>query len=114
MAANVSTKRSKLQGPFPLVSPQQWERRKAEIQRRHPDKDVRFYQDPQNGLWTVKTTCRNTGETKIVAAHPKPFSALHFGMEKLVNRLIIRRSLRPADSTTASKPATRTVENASS
>jgi hypothetical protein len=95
MPANASAKRSKIQGPFPLVNPQQWERRKAEIQRRHPDKDAEFYQDPQTGLWTLKTICRKTGETKIVAAHAKPFSALHFGMERLVNRLVIRRSLRP-------------------
>ena len=95
MHAKASSRRSRPQGPTPLVKPHEWERRKAQIKQRHPDKDADFYQDPKTGLWTLSTTCLKTGQVKIVATHPKPFSALHFGMEKLVTRLIIRRSLRP-------------------
>jgi hypothetical protein len=86
-----SSKRpAQLEPPFPLVKPHEWERRKAQIQRRHPHLDVEFYQDPATQLWTMKTTSRKTSEVKIVAAHPKPYSALHFGMEKLVDRAIIK------------------------
>jgi hypothetical protein len=95
MHAKASIKRSRLEGSAPLVKPHEWERRKAQIKERHPDKDADFYQDTRTGLWTLSTTCLKTGQVKIVATHPKPFSALHFGMEKLVTRLIIRRSLRP-------------------
>jgi len=99
-----STKNSILRGSFPLVKAHEWERRKAQIQKRHPDKDVHFYLDTHSKLWTMKTTCRKTGEVKIVAAHVKPFSALHFGMEKLVDRPIIRRCLRPVPKSAVAKP----------
>jgi hypothetical protein len=52
----------------------------------------------------MKTTCRKTGEVKIVATHVKPFSALHFGMEKLVDRAIIRRSLQPVRASSSRDP----------
>ena len=109
MHAKASIRRSRLQGPNPLVKPHEWERRKAQIKQRHPDKDADFYQDPKTGLWTLSTTCLKTGEVKIVATHAKPFSALHFGMEKLVTGPIIRRSLRPGitQSAVSEAPPTR-------
>jgi hypothetical protein len=42
----------------------------------------------------MKTTCRKTGHVKIVASHVKPYSALHFGMERLVDRAIIKSRIK--------------------
>ena len=82
---------TRLQQPFPLVKPHEWERRKAQIQKRHPHIDVEFYQDTQSGLWTMRSTCRKTGQVQVVASHSKPYSALHFGMERLVDRAIVKK-----------------------
>jgi hypothetical protein len=76
--------------PAPLVKPHEWERRKARIQRRHPHITPEFYLDPKTDLWTMKTVCAKTGQIKIVAAHKHPYKALHFGMEALVDRAIIK------------------------
>jgi hypothetical protein len=50
-----------------MVKAEDWERRKTQIQKRHPLKDVRFYHDTKTLLWTIETACRQTGEVKIVA-----------------------------------------------
>ena len=76
--------------PVPLVKPHEWERRKARIQRRYPHITPEFYLDPKTDLWTMKKVCAKTGQVKIVAAHKQPYKALHFGMEALVDRAIIK------------------------
>jgi hypothetical protein len=89
-ATKAAQKRATGSTPVPVVQPHEWERRKARIQRRHPHITPEFYLDPKTNLWTMKTICAKTGQIKIVAANKHPYKALHFGMEALVDRAIIK------------------------